>query len=187
MKHTLKAHTPFTTKQFAPGFAIVKFARAFNSEVLLSVGDLNCSSRGTNDVSHSQTSYCQLFVFQSDIRCSVSYLRRYFTILGFRLIFSVKPFIFGMSRSRATQQQPGTYSPEQQHALVAAANRAVTSQLFAAADLMSRVFQVNAVPYAFMGGFALKLRGSIRDTQDVDVAVGCTMQRAIDVLSVQVR
>jgi hypothetical protein len=49
------------------------------------------------------------------------------------------------------------------------------------------MFQANGIPYAFMGGFALKLRGSTRDTYDVDVAVGCTMQRLIEVLSAQPR
>ena len=91
-----------------------------------------------------------------------------------------------MSR-RLTQQQPGTYTPEQQHGLSMAAIVASTPQLLAAADLVSQVFQANGIPFAFMGGFALKLRGSIRDTQDVDVAVGCTMQRLIEVLSAQSR
>lgn len=68
-----------------------------------------------------------------------------------------------------------------------AANRVVLSQLVAAADLVSQVFQANSIPYAFMGGFALKLRGSTRDTHDIDVAVECTMQRLIEVLSGQPR
>lgn len=92
-----------------------------------------------------------------------------------------------MSRSQPTQQQPGTYTHEQQQVLIIAANRALTSQLLAAADLVSQVFQANDIPYALMGGLALKLRGSTRDTQDVDVAVECTMQRLIEVLSTQSR
>ncbi|KAH7395256.1 hypothetical protein DE146DRAFT_659654 [Phaeosphaeria sp. MPI-PUGE-AT-0046c] len=90
-----------------------------------------------------------------------------------------------MSRAPSTQQQPGTYTPEQMCTLTIAANRAVTSQLLAAAELMAQVFQANDIPYALMGGFALKLRGSTRDTYDVDVAVDCTMQRLIEVLSTQ--
>jgi len=92
-----------------------------------------------------------------------------------------------MSRSRPTQQRPGTYTHEQQQALGEAANRAAETHLFAAADFMSRLFEANRVPYAFMGGFALKLRGSSRDTKDVDIAVGCTMRLLIDVLSAQPR
>ncbi|KAF2828479.1 hypothetical protein CC86DRAFT_241231, partial [Ophiobolus disseminans] len=80
-----------------------------------------------------------------------------------------------------------TYTHQQLQALMNAANFASSSQLVAAAELMSQVFQANSIPYAFMGGFALKLRGSTRDTHDVDVAVGCTMQRLIEVLSGQSR
>ncbi|KAF1961116.1 hypothetical protein CC80DRAFT_543485 [Byssothecium circinans] len=66
-----------------------------------------------------------------------------------------------MSRSQPTQQQPGTYTHEQQHTLMIAANLALASQLLAAADLVSQVFQANSIPHAFMGGFALKLRGAL--------------------------
>ena len=92
-----------------------------------------------------------------------------------------------MSRSRSTQQQPGTYTHEQLGALLRPASRADLQQLVSAADFMSRVFQANEVPYAFMGGFALRLRGSDRETRDVDIAVGCTMLRLIEVLSAHTR
>ncbi|KAF2691387.1 hypothetical protein K458DRAFT_353109 [Lentithecium fluviatile CBS 122367] len=68
-----------------------------------------------------------------------------------------------------------------------AADHAANGQLIAAADFVSQVFRANNIPFALMGGFALKLRGSNRDTHDVDVAVGCTMQRLIEVLSAQSR
>ncbi|KAF2490757.1 hypothetical protein BU16DRAFT_565687 [Lophium mytilinum] len=67
--------------------------------------------------------------------------------------------------------QPGTYTYEHMPAL----------------QTMTRVFQANNIAFAIMGGFALKLRGSTRDTRDVDIALGCTMQRLIEVLSAQPR
>lgn len=93
----------------------------------------------------------------------------------------------GMARPQRTQQQPGTYTYEQLPGLMVAADEALFPQLFAAADFVAQMLQANGIPYAFMGGFALKLRGSTRDTHDVDVTVECTMLRLIEVLSGQPR
>lgn len=68
-----------------------------------------------------------------------------------------------------------------------AAAIASTAQLSAAAMFLSQVFEANSVTFAFMGGYALILRGSSRDTHDIDVAVGCTMQRLLQVISAQPR
>ncbi|USP72977.1 hypothetical protein yc1106_00251 [Curvularia clavata] len=92
-----------------------------------------------------------------------------------------------MARLQRTQQQPGTYTYEQLPGLMVAADEALFPQLFAAADFVAQMLQANGIPYAFMGGFALKLRGSTRDTHDVDVTVECTMLRLIEVLSGQPR
>lgn len=44
-----------------------------------------------------------------------------------------------------------------------------------AAIYISQLFKTNNVPYAFMGGFAMRLRGSERCTQDIDVCVRISM------------
>jgi hypothetical protein len=50
-----------------------------------------------------------------------------------------------------------------------------------------RVFSANHIPYAFMGGYSLILRGSPRGTQDLDVTVGCAMDQLAQVLKAQNR
>lgn len=95
-------------------------------------------------------------------------------IVGFDII---------MNRTQPQPADAGVYTPHQHPALVAASRAATTSHLIAAADLMSQVFEAKHVPYAFMGGFSLKVRGSARDTGDVDIAVGCNMHLLKEVLA----
>ncbi|KAI9710294.1 MAG: hypothetical protein M1820_002788 [Bogoriella megaspora] len=80
-----------------------------------------------------------------------------------------------------------TYSAEQGSALALTAQNAGDKHLVAAADYIVQVFQANNIKYAIMGGFSLMLRGNKRETHDVDVAIGCTMQRLKEVLSPQAR
>lgn len=56
-----------------------------------------------------------------------------------------------------------------------------------ASKFLMRLFRRNEIPFAFLGGWAVFLRGSQRLTQDVDVAVGSTMEHLKVVLAQQSR
>ena len=62
------------------------------------------------------------------------------------------------------------------------ADTALEVHLLAAADYITEVLVQNQVSYALMGGLSLRLRGSTRGTQDVDIAVGCNMNRLLEVI-----
>lgn len=66
--------------------------------------------------------------------------------------------------------------------LVANANTALEAHLLAAADYVTEVLVRNQVSYALMGGLSLRLRGSSRGTHDVDIVVGCDMNRLLEVI-----
>ncbi|KAE9363251.1 hypothetical protein N431DRAFT_450043 [Stipitochalara longipes BDJ] len=85
------------------------------------------------------------------------------------------------------QQPPGTYTPQQHSQLTAESHNAGPENLTAATDYVTQIFRANGIPYALMGGFALKLRGNTRNTYDVDLAVGCDMSQLIAVLASQNR
>lgn len=60
--------------------------------------------------------------------------------------------------------------------------------LFAAADYVTRMLMVNQISYTLIvGGGSLRLRGSSRGTHDVDIAVGCDMNRLLEVIRPQTR
>jgi hypothetical protein len=48
--------------------------------------------------------------------------------------------------------------------------------LFAAANMITRMLTYHQIQYAVMGGFALICRGSARTTRDVDVVTSTTMK-----------
>jgi hypothetical protein len=50
------------------------------------------------------------------------------------------------------------------------------NELGLAARFMIQVFEHYRIPFAFLGGWAMYMRGSRRQTQDVDIAVGTTME-----------
>ena len=50
------------------------------------------------------------------------------------------------------------------------------NELGLAARFMIQVFEYYRIPFAFFGGWAMYMRGSPRQTQDVDIAVGTTME-----------
>ncbi|PGH36400.1 hypothetical protein GX50_00735 [[Emmonsia] crescens] len=56
------------------------------------------------------------------------------------------------------------------------------ANLTSAADLLARMLEESQIPYGFMGGYALKLRGSARNTTDIDIAVEATMLQIREVL-----
>lgn len=77
----------------------------------------------------------------------------------------------------------GTYSVAENEAMLAQSKTATNNHLVAAADYITRLFEANEVPFAIMGGFSMNIRGSIRETYDVDVAVGCDMNKLLAVVS----
>ena len=85
------------------------------------------------------------------------------------------------------QQPPGTYNAEQGFQFSALAHEARIGNLIAAADHIIQIFQAFGIPYSLMGGFSLKMRGSQRNTYDVDVAIGCEMVQLIEALKTQPR
>jgi hypothetical protein len=50
------------------------------------------------------------------------------------------------------------------------------NDLCLAARFLIQIFE-NEFPFAFLGGWAMYMRGSPRQTQDVDIVVGTTMER----------
>jgi len=85
------------------------------------------------------------------------------------------------------QQPPGTYNAEQGFQFSALAHEARIGNLIAAADHIILIFQAFGLPHSLMGGFSLKMRGSQRNTYDVDVAIGCEMVQLIEALKTQPR
>ncbi|WEW60957.1 hypothetical protein PRK78_006445 [Emydomyces testavorans] len=81
----------------------------------------------------------------------------------------------------------GMYNWEEGLSLARESSRAELIQLVAAADHVACVLQGSTISFALMGGFSLWLRGSRRDTHDVDIAVGCNMLQLREVLSAQQR
>jgi hypothetical protein len=74
------------------------------------------------------------------------------------------------SSSTATFQQGNPLRKEYEYDF-----RRLTSAAYFAAQLFTAEF----IPFAFMGGYSLKLRGNKRDTCDVDIAFGGTMEQLI--------
>lgn len=89
----------------------------------------------------------------------------------------------------AAQQAQGnnTWTWDQHQQLSSISDRATRLHLSAAAEFVSQIMQANAIPFAIMGGFAIQIRGSPRETYDVDIAVGCNMGRLLEVISGQPR
>ncbi|PMD31529.1 hypothetical protein L207DRAFT_591481 [Hyaloscypha variabilis F] len=51
-----------------------------------------------------------------------------------------------------------------------------------AATFLIQIFERAGIPFAFLGGWAMYMRGSPRQTQDVDIAVGTTMENLTTLL-----
>lgn len=70
---------------------------------------------------------------------------------------------------------PNGYTPQQHDALVQAAEDSTGDQLICALDYVVNLLKQNGIAYAGMGGLALNLRGSERETHDVDTSASCDM------------
>jgi hypothetical protein len=66
------------------------------------------------------------------------------------------------------------YTYDQFEGCMARSRNATPTELAQARDYLIQIFQANNVPYAFMGGYSLVLRGSQRPTNDIDVALQAT-------------
>lgn len=66
-------------------------------------------------------------------------------------------------------------------------NTADLLQLGLAARFVAMLFESNQVTYAFIGGWAVYLRGGRRRTQDIDITVATTMDHLKQILMVQPR
>ena len=62
-----------------------------------------------------------------------------------------------------------------------------TPNLGLAARYLISLFQRWSIPFAFLGGWAVYLRGGWRQTQDVDVAVACSMEDLKTVMMLEPR
>ena len=93
----------------------------------------------------------------------------------------------GPAQQGGSSQPPQTYTVQQGFELANASAATTRPHLDLAAEFLVRVFSANHIPYAFMGGYSLILRGSPRGTQDLDVTVGCAMDQLVQVLKAQNR
>lgn len=71
---------------------------------------------------------------------------------------------------------PNGYETEEGLQLARAGDDASVLQLFCALDFVAALLQAKGLTYAVLGGFAFTLRGSRRETHDVDIAVACDMR-----------
>lgn len=67
------------------------------------------------------------------------------------------------------------YTNEEGRLLTQSAKHARIAHLWCALEFMERLLRGKGVSYAVMGGLALNIRGSRRDTHDVDIAADCDM------------
>jgi predicted nucleotidyltransferase len=63
------------------------------------------------------------------------------------------------------------YTYDQFERCMARSREVTAAELAQARDYLIQVLQTNHVPYAFMGGYSLVLRGSQRPTNDIDIAI----------------
>jgi len=79
------------------------------------------------------------------------------------------------------------YNTDRFAVLYAASQAPPVENLGLAARYVAALFQQNNVPAAFLGGWAVYLRGSGRSTNDVDMTVRSTMTHLIQILRFQPR
>jgi hypothetical protein len=77
------------------------------------------------------------------------------------------------------------YTAQQGFELAKASMVATRTHLDLAADFLVHVFDSNHVSYAFMGGYSLALRGSLRETYDIDLTIGCDMDKLVQIIKAQ--
>lgn len=66
-------------------------------------------------------------------------------------------------------------------------NTADLLQLGLAARFIASLFEAHQITYAFIGGWAVYLRGGRRRTQDIDITVATTMDNLKQILTAQSR
>jgi hypothetical protein len=89
--------------------------------------------------------------------------------------------------SSVPQTPSRTYTAEEGFSLASASAQAGLRHLLSAADYVSQLLSDKSIPFAIMGGFSLALRGHQRQTQDVDIAIGCNMGQLIQAIAGQQR
>ena len=85
-------------------------------------------------------------------------------------------------RDPSSSQPQGTYTLPQSTSLAASSHLANPFHLHAAAHYITALLDTHGILNALMGGFSMHLRGSMRVTHDIDVAVGCEMQTLLQAL-----
>ncbi|KAK8047378.1 hypothetical protein PG996_015442 [Apiospora saccharicola] len=70
---------------------------------------------------------------------------------------------------------PNGYTPDQGERLTQSSRHPSRIELCYALEFMAELIQAKGISYAVMGGLALNLRGSRRETHDVDIVVACNM------------
>ncbi|KGQ01636.1 hypothetical protein PAAG_11619 [Paracoccidioides lutzii Pb01] len=76
-----------------------------------------------------------------------------------------------------------TYTAQQGYTLDAASAEAGYRHLLSAAYCISQILEGKSIPFVFMNGYSLVLRGNQRPTRDVDIAIGCTMSQLTQVIA----
>lgn len=66
-------------------------------------------------------------------------------------------------------------------------NTAEVMQLGLAGRFIATLFEERQITYAFIGGWAVYLRGGSRTTRDIDISVTCTMDHLREILMAQSR
>lgn len=66
-------------------------------------------------------------------------------------------------------------------------NTAEIMQLGLAARFITNLFESNQITYAFIGGWAVYLRGASRTTRDIDISVTTSMDHLRQILMAQSR
>lgn len=79
------------------------------------------------------------------------------------------------------------YNTDRFAELYAASQAVRVEHLGLAGRYLSYVFASNRIPFAFVGGWAMYLRGGHRATIDIDVAVRTDMGNLVEVLQSQAR
>lgn len=68
------------------------------------------------------------------------------------------------------------YDTDRFRQLYNGSRKPTSNHLFLAASHFAQICQGFNIPYAFMGGWTVRLRGGTRETQDVDITVATTME-----------
>ena len=70
---------------------------------------------------------------------------------------------------------PNGYTPDQGERMTQSSRHPSRIELCYALEFMTELIQAKGLAYAVTGGLALNLRGSRRETHDVDMVVACNM------------